>query len=79
MFFSFDLQKFNDEEWAYMTIYTTISDGYVQAFKQFTLYIQYLQGGIASHGPDKNELLLKRAEWSSDPIKLMDIIANYTS
>jgi hypothetical protein len=38
-----------------------MSDNYIRAFKQSTLYRQYLQGGPSNHGPNKNELLLKRA------------------
>jgi hypothetical protein len=33
------------------------------------LYKQYLQGGLVGHGLIKNELLLKRAQRSSDPTK----------
>jgi hypothetical protein len=33
------------------------------------LYKQYLQGGPVGHGLIKNELLLKRAQGSSDPTK----------
>ncbi len=51
---------------------------YVQAFKQSTLYRQYLRGGTYSHGPDRNELLLRRAQGSSDLAKLTVNVANYT-
>jgi hypothetical protein len=53
-------------------------DDYVWAFKQSTLYIQYLWGGPSSHGLDRNEFLLKRAQQSNDPIRLVIIVANYT-
>jgi hypothetical protein len=53
-------------------------DDYVRAFKQFMLYRIYLQGGPTVHGPDKNELLLKRAQGLSYPTKLMAVVANYT-
>ncbi len=43
------------------------------------LYKKYLQGGLTSHGPDKNELLLRRTQGSSDHAKLVVIVANYTS
>jgi hypothetical protein len=52
---------------------------YIQAFKQSTLYIQYLRGGPTSCGFDRNELLLKRAQWSNNPTKLTIVMENYTS
>jgi hypothetical protein len=42
------------------------------------LYKQYLQGDLVGHGLDKNELLLRRAQGSNDPTKLVAIVANYT-
>jgi hypothetical protein len=60
-------------------LYIATFDDYVHAFKQSTLYKQYLQGGPTSHGLDKNELLLKRAQGLSDPAKLVAIMANFTS
>jgi hypothetical protein len=56
-----------------------MSNDYVYAFKQSILYKQYLQGGPLGHGPNKNELLLRRAQGSSDIAKLVTIMANYTS
>jgi hypothetical protein len=53
-------------------------DNYVQAFKQSTLYRQYLQGGLAGHGLDRNELLLGMAQWFNDPTTLVAVVANYT-
>jgi hypothetical protein len=37
-----------------------------------------LPSGPTSHGPDKNEILLKRAQGSSDLAKLVANVANYT-
>jgi hypothetical protein len=42
------------------------------------MYRQYLQGGPANHGLDKNELLLRRAQGSNDLAKLSVVVANYT-
>ncbi len=56
-----------------------MSDDYVQVFKQSTLYKKCLQGGLPGHGPDKNELLLRRTQGLSDHAKLVVIVANYTS
>jgi hypothetical protein len=56
-----------------------MSNDYVHVFKQFTLYKQYLRGGPTSHGLDKNELLLRRAQGSNDLAKLAIVVANYTS
>jgi hypothetical protein len=42
--------------------YTMTFDDYIRAFKQFTLYRQYLQGGPISHEPNRNELLFRRAQ-----------------
>ncbi len=42
------------------------------------LYKQYLQGDPVGHGIDKNELLLRRAQGSNDPTKLLAAVANYT-
>ncbi len=44
-----------------------------------SLHRQYLWGGLANHGLDKNELLLKRAQGSNDLAKLAIVVANYTS
>ncbi len=33
--------------------------------------------GPTSHGFDRNELLVKKAQWSSDPARLMVVVANY--
>jgi hypothetical protein len=41
------------------------------------VYKQYLRGGQSNHGLDRNEFLLKRAQLSSDPTKLMAIMTNY--
>jgi len=60
-------------------LYTTRSDDYVHVFKHFTLYRQYLQGGLVGHGPDKNELLLRTAQGSSDLTEFTTIVANFTS
>ncbi len=98
-FFSFDLQKFNDEEWANMPsynlvkimhnirlqqlgnrdtcLYTLTVNDYVWAFKQPTLYGKYLWGGPIGHELDRNELLLRRAQWSSDFARLVVALANY--
>jgi hypothetical protein len=54
-------------------------DDYIQAFKQSTLYKEYLQIGLSGHGFNRNELLLRRAQWSNDLAKLVIIVANYTS
>jgi hypothetical protein len=56
-----------------------MSNDYVHVFKQFTFYKQYLQGGPTSHAPNTNELLLKRAQGSNDPTKLVTVVANFTS
>ncbi len=55
-----------------------MSDDYVQVFKQSMLYKKYLQGGLAGQGPDKNKLLLRRTQGSSDHAKLVIIVANDT-
>jgi hypothetical protein len=54
------------------------SNDYVHVFKQFTLYRQYLQGDPNGQGPNKTELLLKKAQGSSDLAKLTADVANYT-
>jgi hypothetical protein len=56
-----------------------MSDNYIRDFKQSTLYIQYLQGGPSLHGPDRNELLLRKAQGTSDLARLATTMANYTS
>jgi hypothetical protein len=38
-----------------------------------------LQGGPTGHGPNKNELLLRKAQGLSDLAKLVTDVANYTS
>jgi hypothetical protein len=52
-------------------------DDYVWTFKQSTFYKQYLQGGPSGHGPNKNELLLRRAQVSHELIWLVATIENY--
>jgi len=37
-----------------------------------------LRGGLPGHGPNRNELLLRRAQWSSDLAKLVVDVVNYT-
>jgi hypothetical protein len=59
-------------------LYTITFDDYVWAFKQSTLYRQYLWGGPSGHGPNRNEFLLRRTQQSSDPIRLVIVVANYT-
>jgi hypothetical protein len=54
-----------------------MSDDYIRAFKQSTLYRQYLQGGPSHHGIDRKELLLRKAWRSSDLVRLVAIMANY--
>jgi hypothetical protein len=51
-------------------------DDYVWAFIQFTLYRQYLQGSLAGHGPNRNELLLRGAQRSSDLATVIIVVAN---
>jgi hypothetical protein len=41
-------------------LYIATFDDYIRAFKQSTLYKQYLQGSPSSHGLDRNELLTLR-------------------
>ncbi len=53
-------------------------DDYIRAFKQSTLYRQYLQGSPSSHGLDRNELLGLRIQRLSDPTRLATIVANYS-
>jgi len=60
-------------------LYIATFDNYIRAFKQSTLYKQYLQGSPSSHGLDRNELLTLRIWRSSDPTRLATIVANYTS
>jgi hypothetical protein len=55
------------------------SNDYIYAFKQFTLYKKYLQGGPPIHGLDRNELLLKKAQRSSDHARFVAALANYRS
>jgi hypothetical protein len=43
------------------------------------VYRQYLGGGPSNHGHDRNDFLLKRAQQSSDPTKLVAVMANYMS
>ncbi len=38
-----------------------------------------MQGGLPSHGPNRNELLLRRAKQYSDIAKLVVDVVNYTS
>lgn len=42
------------------------------------MYRQYLRGGPFGHGFDKNEFLLKKVRQSSDPFRLVVVVANYT-
>jgi len=56
-----------------------MSNDYICVFKQFTLCRHYSQGGQLSHGPNKNELLLKRAQTLSDLVRLVVAMANYMS
>ncbi len=56
-----------------------MSDNYVHAFKKFNLYKKYFQGNPPNHGPYRNELFFKRAQGSSDPIRLTVAMANYIS
>ncbi len=37
-----------------------------------------MQGGPTGHAPNKNELMLKRAQGLNDPAKLATIVANFT-
>jgi hypothetical protein len=60
-------------------LYIATFDDYIRAFKQSTLYKQYLQGSPSSHGLDRNELLGLRIQRLSDPTRLATIVANYTS
>ncbi len=60
-------------------LYNVTSYDYIYAFKQSTLYKQYLQGGQPSHGLDRNELLLRRAQRSNDLVTLVATMANYIS
>ncbi len=59
-------------------LYIMTSDDYICAFQQSTLYKQYLQGGPYGHGPDRNKLLLRRAQRLTDLARLPAIVANYT-
>jgi hypothetical protein len=46
----------------------------------FDNYIQALFAkGLIGHGPDRNELLLKKAQWSIETIRLVVVVPNYTS
>jgi hypothetical protein len=54
-------------------------DDYIRAFKQVTLYKHYLQGGSPSHGPNRNELLLRNAQRLNDLGRLVVDVVNYTS
>jgi len=38
-----------------------------------------MQGGLAGHGLDKNELLLRKAQGLSDLAKLVAVLANFTT
>jgi hypothetical protein len=42
-------------------LYVVISDDYVWAFEQSTLYSRFKKGGQPSQGLDKNELFLCKA------------------
>jgi hypothetical protein len=53
-----------------------MSNNYVHAFKQSTLYRQYLQRSPIGHRPNRNE---EEAQWSSDPTRLTIVVENYTS
>jgi hypothetical protein len=44
----------------------------------YIIYRKYLQGGPLGHGPDRNELLLKRACMLSDLARLAVVVTNYT-
>jgi len=55
------------------------SNDYIYVFKQSTLYKQFLQGGPPGHELDNNELLLRKAQGSNGPARLVAIVANYTS
>ncbi len=63
----------------YTCLYTMMSNDYVHAFKQSTLYRQYLQGGPLGHNLDRNELFFRKACKLNDPIRLVVVVANYMS
>jgi hypothetical protein len=56
-----------------------MSDDYVQAFKQFSLYYAFLQGGASRTDLDNNELCLRRANQFGDPVRIAVAVAKYTS
>jgi hypothetical protein len=60
-------------------LYIAMFNNYIRAFKPFTLYRQYLEGGPLSHGFDRNELLLKRAQSLVILLDFVPIVANYMS
>jgi hypothetical protein len=54
-------------------------DNYICAFKKSTLYRLYLQGGPFGHGPNGNELLLRRLpDGQVILLDLLQAMANYT-
>jgi len=55
-----------------------MSDNYVQAFKQFSLYYAFLQGGASRTNLDKNELCLRKASQFGDPVGIAVVVAKYT-
>ncbi len=60
-------------------MYIATFDDYICAFKQSTLFRQYLQGGPSSHGPNRNELLFRRIWRLNGLVRFATIVANYTS
>jgi hypothetical protein len=59
--------------------FATMSDDYMQAFKQSSLYYAFLQRCASGTGLNRNELHLHRASYYGDPIEIVIAITKYTS
>jgi hypothetical protein len=51
--------------------------GYVKAFKQSSLYKEYLKGGQLRQGPDNNEFHLQRANQPHDLLQVTVVVTKY--
>jgi hypothetical protein len=60
-------------------LFITMFDDYLWTFKQSSLYYVILQGGASRTDLNKNELCLHRASQFKDPIKIVVVVATYTS
>jgi hypothetical protein len=60
-------------------LYVVIFDGYVQAFRQSSLYNEYLKGGQLRQGPDNNKFHLQRVSQFNKLLQVTVIVTKYAS